>query len=70
MLSPTVEEAALAQLRFDARGKQRAEAKESSNSKLLNLMRGRDEQLKEELRWRDNHQEERKQYDNSPPATR
>ena len=54
VLSPTLEEVALAQLRDEARGKQIAEAEESSNSELLNLirnmkdeMRGKDEQIME-----------------------
>ena len=45
------------------RGKRRAEVQESSNSELLSLltemkkeMRRRDEQLRDELRWRDDNQ--------------
>ena len=47
------------------KGKRRATNKESSNSKLLTLVkeineeiRERDEHIREELRWRDNHLED------------
>ena len=65
VLSPTVEEAAPTQVRDETRGKKRAEAEESNTSKLLILMkemrdgmRGKDEKLKDEIRWRDNHLDE------------
>ena len=58
VLSPDAEETTTKN-----RGKQRAEAEESSSFELLVLMkemrkemRRRDEQLKEELRWRDDNQ--------------
>ena len=62
MLSPTIEEAELTHIRAENRGKQRVEVEESINSELLILLKEmkaeikeRDEQNKEELRWRDNH---------------
>ena len=59
MLSPA-EETTSPLLRTKSRGKRRATSEESSNHELLillkevrNEMGGRDDQLKEELRWRD-----------------
>ena len=50
-------------VRVEERGKRRAEVQENNNSELLYLltemrdeMRRRDEQFKEEIRWRDNNQ--------------
>ena len=61
MLSPSAEEIVLAHNRAE-QGKRKAEVQKSSNSELFPLlidmreeMKRRDEQLKEELRWRDNN---------------
>ena len=66
VLSPTIEEAALAPIRAEEKGKRRVEAKENYNTEMLSLLKEmreelkqRDEQLKEELRWRDTHIEEK-----------
>ena len=65
MLTPTIDQGESTQNKADERGKQRAENDESSHSELLTLMREmknkmkeRDEQLREELRWRDTLMEE------------
>ena len=65
VLSPNADEAAPAQIRAKKKGKQRAETEDTSTFELLILMqemrykmRGRDEQLREELKWRDNHLDE------------
>ena len=62
-----VEEITTPLVRTKNRGKERAEAKESSSSELLVLMkemreemRIKDEQLREELRLRDNNQAAKK----------
>ena len=64
MLSPNAKETIPALVRVEERGKRRAK-QESNNSKLLSLlikmrdeMRRRDEQFREELRWRGNNQVE------------
>ena len=63
MLSLTTEKATLAPVRAESGGKQKAQAKGRKNYELLillkemkNEMKRNDEQLREELRWRDNHQ--------------
>ena len=60
MLSPNVDQGTLALTRAKERGKQRAENKESSASKLLILLKEMKEEMRkmEELRWRDNHLED------------
>ena len=73
MVSPTIGQETLAPRRTENRGKQRAENEKINNSKLLSLLqeirdgiKGRDEQLREEVRWRDNHQdEENKKIENN-----
>ena len=61
MLTPTIDQGALAQTGVEEKEKQRAAIEESNTSELLVLlkeMKERDEQLKEKLRWRDIHVEE------------
>ena len=62
MISPTTEDAALAQIISEKRGKQRDEVEESSNSELLILLKEMKaeireiyEKTREELWWKDNH---------------
>ena len=49
MLSPTAKETISPPLRIENKGKQRAGAKESSNSKLLSLLK----EIREEMKGRD-----------------
>ena len=60
VLSPTIDQGTSAPNRVEERRKQKEETEERSTSELLLLlkekgkeMRGKDEQLREELRWRD-----------------
>ena len=66
MLTPTTNQGTPTQTGAEERGKQRAATEESNTSKLLVLlnemkekMKERDEKLREELRWRDIHVEEK-----------
>ena len=65
MISPAAHQGTPAPTRAEERGKQRATTEESNIFELLSLlkemkaeMRERDKQIREELRWRDNHHED------------
>ena len=65
MLPPTADQGTSAPTRAKGRGQQRAKIEESSTSELLSLlkemkseMKEGDEQIRKELRWRDNHLED------------
>ena len=62
MLFPIADEAAPTSIRAEKKGKQRVETEESNTYELQILMqemrsemRGRDEQIRKELKWRDTH---------------
>ena len=65
VLSPTTDQATPTPARVEERGKQMTETEANNNSELLTLLkemkeerRERDGQVREELKWRDNHLED------------